>query len=89
MNKEIVFLDGLLCKIPHEKAPDFVKMDISFKTDDFIKFLEKHRNNNGYVNAQIKVGKSGKAYAQLNTWKPEKQKEEKTEEINADDLIPF
>lgn len=79
---EPVFLDGLIAKRPHEKAPSFVKARLSFKVDDFIKFLQRYQNK-GWVNADLKVSKNGKLYAQLDTWKADenqKQNETKTSE---------
>ena len=66
--KEKVFVDGMIVKKPADKAPDFVICGLSFKTQEMIQFLTEN-DNNGWVNAQIKSGKSGKYYAELDTWK--------------------
>jgi len=65
-----IFADGLRFELPSEKAPDFVKGKLSIKIAEFIPFLEKHQSNAGWVNIDLKVGQSGKAYAELDTWKP-------------------
>ncbi len=85
-----VFVDGLMIKPPHEKAPDFVKCAVSFKVDEIVAFLQSHEKN-GWVNADIKVGKSGKWYAVLDTWEPKKKeaKKEPDPDFGADDSIPF
>lgn len=69
-NEEKIFADGLRYELPHDKAPDFVKGRLSIKVPDFISFLEKNQSNAGWCNLDLKVGKSGKGYAELNTWKP-------------------
>lgn len=88
---EKIFIDGLIFRKPHENAPDFVIGKLSVKVEEFIKFLEEHESN-GWVNIDLKEGKSGKYYAELDTWKPEKQEESKGENgdeyVNPDDL-PF
>lgn len=80
-----IFADGLIFKEPKDNAPDFVKGSLSIRVDEFTAFLEKHKSQYGWVNIDLKIGKSGNAYAELNTWKPGK-KEEPT--IDVDD-IPF
>lgn len=80
-----VFTEGMIFKLPSEKAPDYVKGSISIKVDEFIAFAEKNKKN-GWLNVNLKVGKSGKAYAELDTWEPKKT--ETKEEINTDS-IPF
>lgn len=93
-----IFTNGLIFKAPHQKAPDYVKGTLSVKVEDFKAFLDEH-NKNGWVNISLKEAKSGKYYAELDTWEPGKAKkapedasegsqEEQSEEISADD-IPF
>jgi len=64
------FVNGMIFKLPHEKAPDFVKGKISVKVDEFIKFAQENQDN-GWLNIQLKVSKGGKAYAELDLWKPD------------------
>ena len=73
---EKIFADGLRFELPSEKAPEFIKGRLSFKAPEFIKFLEAHQSNAGWVNVTLKVGQSGKAYAELDTWKPTPKVEE-------------
>lgn len=93
--KEKIFADGMVFKLPREGAPDFVKGSVSILVADFVKFLEANEKKSGWVNIDLKVGQSGKAYAELNTFevaKPESLKEDTieypTEDINPDD-VPF
>jgi hypothetical protein len=67
-----IFADGLIYKAPRENAPEFVKGSLSFKVDEFIKFLEANNTNGGWVNVDIKLSQGGKLYCELNTYKPEK-----------------
>lgn len=74
------FIKGLFLDVPHEKAPEWVKGKVSIKVPDFIAWLEKHQNNAGYVNIDLKESKAGKLYFQLNDWKPTRDKA--SEELN-------
>jgi hypothetical protein len=67
MEKE--FVNGLIAKAPHEKAPEFVKGRLSIKRAELIEWLSGKQDE--WINLDIKVGKSGKWYAQVNDWKPE------------------
>ena len=60
--QEKIFGEGLFVKEPREGSPDFVKGSISIKVEEFKAFLDEQVNEKGYVNLDIKVGKSGKWY---------------------------
>lgn len=81
---EKVFTEGLIFKLPRDGAPDFVKGSLSVKVDEFKSFLDQHVSN-GWVNIDLLLGKSGKPYGALNTWKP---KEEEGQRLYPND-IPF
>lgn len=100
MAEEIEFVDGLFVKAPHEKAPDFVKAQISIKVEDLGKWLrQKYKAGEEWVNIDVKVAQSGKWYAAVNTYKPkEKAKEPERRPVanktgnplaDMDDDIPF
>lgn len=72
MENETTFAEGIYFDLPREGAPDYVKGRISFKVAEAVAFLQAHTNNGGYCNLDLKIGKSGKPYAQLNTWQPGK-----------------
>jgi hypothetical protein len=74
MADDIEFINGMIVKEPSQKAPDFVKANISFKADEMIETLQKLQKA-GWVNAVIKVSKAGKWYVQQDTWEPTKQEE--------------
>lgn len=74
MSEEIEFVNGLIVKAPHEKAPSFVKASISIKVADLGMWLrEKHKAGDEWVNIDVKESKGGKWYAAVNTFKPEEK----------------
>jgi hypothetical protein len=85
------FVDGLLVKAPHEKAPDFVKCSISIKRKDLGNWLRQ--KDDEWINIDVKVAKSGKWYAEVSHWKPKpKQDADITKpdiDPNFDQDIPF
>ena len=73
MNDQKVFVDGLIVKLPDDNAPDFVKLKLSIKLDEFgpwVAARKKADPDSEWMNIEIKEGRSGKWYAELNTWKP-------------------
>lgn len=93
---DIEFVDGLIVKAPHEKAPSFVKASISIKVEDLGKWLRaKYKEGNEWINLDVKESKGGKWYAAVSTFKP-KDRDEKAPDgpkrkadDDADDDIPF
>jgi hypothetical protein len=69
--QEKEWVDGLIVKAPREGAPDFVKCAISIKRADLGNWLRAKQDE--WINIDVKVGKSGKWYAEVNNWKPEQQ----------------
>lgn len=68
---DIKFVDGLIVKAPHEKAPDFVKASISIKRSELISWLSLQTDD--WINLDVKESKGGKWYASVNDFKPSKQ----------------
>jgi hypothetical protein len=68
--KERTFADGFIFK-RREDAPDFVVGAISVKVDEAIAFL-RNNEKNGWVNLDIKYGRTGNAYVELNTYESKK-----------------
>ena len=68
MAEEKIFADGFLFK-RKETAPDFVIGGLSLKVDDAVAFIKKHTKN-GWVNLDIKQGRSGNYYVELDTFEP-------------------
>lgn len=71
--QEKVFADGFSFKM-NPNSPEWVVGGISIKADQAIEFINRH-NNNGWVNLKVNIGKSGKPYVELDTWKPQSKKE--------------
>ena len=68
---DIEFINGLIFKLPHPNAPDFVRGKISIKRQALIDWLSAR--NDEWVNIDLKVSKEGKAYACVDQWKPNQQ----------------
>lgn len=84
MNKqEKVFADGFMFKM-NPNSPEWVVGSLSLKAEEAIEFI-KNNTDKGWVNLKVNVGKSGKPYVELDTWKPEAKKEMATTE----DSFPF
>lgn len=86
MNKtEKTFADGFSFKM-NPNSPEWVVGGLSIKADQAIEFINRH-SEKGWVNLKINIGKSGKPYVELDTWKPET----KTEPVMAEstDSLPF
>ena len=62
------FVDGFFVKAPRAGAPDFVKGSIGLKRDEFMRWVSQQTDE--WINLDIKQGKNGNWYAQLNDWKP-------------------
>lgn len=95
---DIKFIDGLIIKPPHAKAPEFVKAKLSIKRVELIAWLQQQDGE--WVNADIKVSQGGKWYAAVDDWKPsgERQQTEpepqrapppRNDDQSPDDGIPF
>jgi len=89
MDNNLEFPDGLIYKLPREGAPDFVKGSLSLKRADLVKWLSGKSDE--WINLDLKVGKSGKAYAAINTWKPDNASAVPTVQVDtsAKDDLPF
>jgi len=92
---EIQWVGGLFVNKPHEKAPDFIKCNLSMKVTDLFEWLDKNQHladDNGYIKVVVKESKQGKWYCCVDDFKP-KAKEDVGVEIKkepiTDDDIPF
>tara|TARA_B100000530_G_C15906445_1_gene467562 strand:+ start:505 stop:762 length:258 start_codon:yes stop_codon:yes gene_type:complete len=74
MAKEILFLNSAVCKPLPENCPTWVKAKIGINIENLIEEIETLKEaghiENGWLNLEIKEGKSGKTYCSVNTWKP-------------------
>lgn len=72
--QERTFADGFIFK-RRDTAPEWVIGSISVKVDDAITFL-KNNEKKGWVNLNVKKGRSGNPYIELDTFEPNKAKQE-------------
>ena len=83
------FVNGLIVKPPHEKAPDFVKCAIAINRHNLEEWLSTRTTE--WINLDVKVGRSGKWYAEVNNWN--KQKTQPKDAVPSDDFedsdLPF
>jgi hypothetical protein len=88
-NQEPRFLNGIIFKLPHSKAPDFVKGQISIKREELIESLQNESGD--WINLELKVSRDGKPYATINDWKPEEGQQSPVNEKSSDkdDDLPF
>jgi len=66
--RDKIFVDGLLFNRPHEKAPDFVKGELSIKVEALTRWLAEHGEGKEWLNADLKISKQGKLYFELDTY---------------------
>lgn len=87
--KEKVFADGFRFKNPGPNAPDYIVGSLSVFVQNATEFLKTHQKN-GWVNLEIKIGRSGNPYVELDTFVPQKKGAEPTQEVQqADNGLPF
>lgn len=67
------FVQGMFYREPSDKAPKWVKGNLSFRVKEFTEFLMAQEDERGWVNIDLKESKGGKIYAEVNTYKPQKQ----------------
>ena len=65
---DIKYIDGLIVKAPHERAPEYVKAKLSIKRQELIGWLQQQSGD--WINADIKVTQGGKWYVAIDDWKP-------------------
>lgn len=89
----------MMWKDPSEKAPSFCKGEINIKITDFADWLRdtasEYQSEKGWIRIDLKESRKGGLYFELNTFKPQKKAEQKSEpaidpetNINTED-IPF
>jgi hypothetical protein len=95
---EQIFPEGMRLWPPHERAPQFIKGNLSVHLATFTEWAQQHLDAKGFVKLDLKEGRDAKLYLALNTWKKDDarsdtqhgthQEEAPTADINPDD-IPF
>jgi len=86
-----IFADGLSIKSAQTQYGEIIKLGINY--EKFTEFLAKYVNERGYVNIDLKKGKSGNWYSELNTYKSSSTTTQDDEPIvgfeDIDDEDPF
>jgi hypothetical protein len=75
---------GIYPKEKRPGAPDFVIGKVSINLPQFAEWLRGWKADNPgeqWLNPDLLVGKSGKAYAKVDDWKPEGKESPKEEDI--------
>lgn len=85
------FVPGVIVK-RGDNAPDFILANVSVKKRELIEWLESTPGD--WVNWVLKRGRSGKCYAEVDTWKPERRGADMASGLNdavsdPNDSIPF
>lgn len=83
-----VFVDGLNIKLPSEKAPAWILLQMGFNAQKFFRWCQDHMDDKGWVNITVKKSQKGVIYGELDTWKPNKESVEPSP-ITLDDLNPM
>ena len=81
---EKIFAEGFMFKMK-PTSPEWVVGSLSLKSEEAIEFIKKHTSK-GWVNLNVHIGKSGKPYVELDTWKPTLKE---GNQIPAGDGLPF
>lgn len=84
--KAPIFSEGLTFRMPSDKAPDFILLQMAVQGNKFFKWCQDHQDERGWVNLTIKRSKNNTVYADLDTWKP-KQEEAPQRELTEQDKI--
>lgn len=74
------FIDGMRYAPPRDKAPKWILGSIAVEVTKFIEFAQANANNRGWLNIDIKEGRNGKTYLELNEYDPSKKAEPFTPE---------
>jgi len=79
------FSEGIYFK---EKTPEFIVLGISLNREQLSKWLSTKTDE--WINIDVKTGKSGKLYGEVNHWKPDAKSEAPTPRIeDMKDDVPF
>ncbi len=73
MENKQIFTEGIIFTKPNENAPEFIKGKLSFKVEEAVAFLKKHKSESGWVNCDLKKSREGKLYLTLNTFNKAKK----------------
>jgi hypothetical protein len=88
MDNNKIFADGIIFKLPTDKAPNWIKGNITINIEKFTEFIKSQSNERGWINLDVKESKNGTLYVELNTY--QKPKNTPTSEVNTkNDELPY
>jgi len=74
--KETIYANGFIAKRT-EKDPEFIVVRLSIKADEAVDFINKNASADGWVNLEIKKGKTADKFnVTLNTYQGSKKVDE-------------
>lgn len=85
-------IGGLYIKQKPENAPDFVIGKASINIKQFREWMQAHLKANPdkeWINMDMLVAKTGKPYAVLDTWEPNKGSSSSASKKLAEEDLPF
>ena len=71
MESQKVFVEGLIAKKPRDKAPEWVKVNLSIKREELAAWLTGQGDE--WINVQVCESKNGKWYAEVDIWNQTKR----------------
>lgn len=83
---DTIFAEGIYLNTVSDRAPEFIKANVSIHIDKAIAWLETQKANadeKGYIRLTGKESKEGKRYFQLDQWKPTQANTGTTEDIES------
>lgn len=92
METETIFTEGIYLNTVSDKAPDFIKANVSIHIEKAIAWLNANKHladEKGYIKLTGKESKQGKRYFQVDTWKPQETAPEASPETLKDSDVPF
>lgn len=69
---DVQFVKGMIAKAPRSGAPDFVKLSLSIKRDEFLDWMADQDGD--WINIDVKESKNGKWYCAVDSWRPNSEK---------------
>jgi|TARA_R110000824_G_scaffold28861_3_gene96539 hypothetical protein len=69
MQKEKVFVDGLIIKDPRKEQKEWILANLYMKRDELIGWLQKQPED--FIALHMKRSQGGKLYLEVDTWKPD------------------
>ena len=86
--KQTIFADGFIAR-RRDDAQNFLITKLSLKVSEALEFIKKHEKD-GWLNLEVKRGRSGGLYVALDTYDPQKKGDQPVEQpVEDTDDMPF